>query len=121
MNSNRFKQLLESKMGNVRPLISEEIDTENVYVNTLIGYLAKEGGKYNNLKDAGPDFTERGSALMELTRYLYDLRDKKPVKKENLSKIAQEIYTTLINDVNSLSVEDRMKYYEFGRTLKLLS
>lgn len=119
MNLNRFKQLLETKMGNVMPLISEEIDTENVYVNTLIGYLAKEGGKYNNLKDAGPDFTERGSALMELTRYLYDLRDKKPVKKETLSKIAQEIYTTLTNDVKSLSVDDRMKYYESGRTLKL--
>lgn len=119
MNLNRFKQLLESQMGNVKPLISEQIDDENVYINTLIGYLAKEGGKYNNLKNAGSDFTERASALIELTRYLYDLRDKKPVKKENLSRIAQEIYTTLTNDVKLLSVDDKMKYYESGRTLKL--
>jgi len=104
-------------MGNVRPLISEDIGTENVLVDTLIGYLFEEGSKYYNNYDS--DFAERAAAVNELTKFLYALRKKESVKKDELSEIAQEIYSTLLSDVNSLSVEDKMKYFEVGRTKEL--
>lgn len=44
---NRFNQLLESTLGNVKPLINEEILVNNVPINTQNGQLSIAGCKYN--------------------------------------------------------------------------
>jgi hypothetical protein len=45
MNTNRFKQLLESSLGNVKPLITEQKDWNNISANILNTLGGKMGGQ----------------------------------------------------------------------------
>lgn len=95
MELNRFKQLLESSMGNVKPLISEEFDMEDEN-----GYDMEDENDY----DEEMEDTNEDDILVPGTEYtLSNLRDMydQTIKYYTLSDDGSEVI-----EVNGIPIEE---------------
>lgn len=100
-------------------LISEQEteNYENVFVNTMIGYLIPNHSKYRNNEDRINYFEETNS-LQQIQDYLFDLRDGKKVDFKKFPQKTKDIFELIKSDLSKLSVESRQEFYKSGKNLK---
>lgn len=91
MELNRFKTLLESTMGNVKPLISEELD---------INYNVEDESEYGEeLEDSNEDniFVSGTELTLSNLRDVYD----QPIRHYTLSEDGSEVI-----EVNGIPIDE---------------
>ena len=110
MELNRFKQLLESELGNVKPLIMEQ---SNNGITTLItwakeknkddSYCKPKEKKWINMDDRG--YCPKGTWTYTMNGDRFDYYDKRGNLIGSDSKVppTQEYYNGSVNDIADLS------------------
>jgi len=110
MDKNRFRQLLESTMGNVRPLIMEQT---NNGITTLItwskeknkdnSYCKPEEKKRKSMDDEG--YCPKGTWKYTINGDRFDYYDKdgKLIASDSNVPPTQETYNKTVNNLSNLS------------------
>ena len=115
MELNRFKQLLESTMGNVKPLIMEQVTTSGQSVNQMVA------GPLTFVRDAGGRreyyIYKQGKTEQEAKFYVYyQDNPSNPQQPDKLNLLDKNPFAT--TDLAVARVEqakaDEKKFEEYG-------
>jgi hypothetical protein len=102
MDTNRFKQLLESVMGDVKPLISEDMTTTKPTVgNTLMIYNSNDVSESftgDVCRINGNYFYLKSNSSGECAEYLWDASGLKITKVGNTFDIKDPSYNIIKQD-----------------------
>lgn len=110
MEKNRFNQLLESKMGNVKPLLVESEDSEEFVVtdNTTVDELES----YLNEKIEGRYSHGSESTLPDIVNYLVYNSLLASGKSEEEAESISDDFTQSRMDGDTTSIPDEFDMYE---------
>jgi len=126
MNLNRFNQLLESKIGNVKPLILEDettsasTNTSEVTmdkINSILGVLYRTNMN-DNAKFGYDDMFSFASDKKELFSKVQELRDSNSTNLDSIPQELENLLSKVMEKLKSATIDEVKDFINVGKTVK---